>query len=297
MDSAQTPFFSIIVPVYNRMEPLRICLESLLKQNFTSYEIVVVDDGSTMDIESIINDLDNDIIRYYKKENGERGAARNYGAEKARGMYLNFFDSDDYALPNHLSVAYTVASHDEPKVFNLAYAWTDENLHAGKVVDDLKSPLLRVLREQNILSCNSVFVHKSAFQLQKFNEDRALAGSEDWEYWLRLAARHEWKVCNEVTSYVIDHEERSVRTMDIDKIIERKIKMIEYAFADPEVNKTLKGYKRKMKANAWLYVALHAALKKDKSRAKKYLLKATKASLHVIGRRMYYGTIKHLLFA
>lgn len=296
MNSTEAPFFSIIVPVFNRMEPLRICLASLLKQNFTSYEIIVVDDGSTMNIESVISDFDSDIIQYYKKDNGERGAARNYGAQKAKGTYLNFFDSDDYALPNHLSVAYTVAVHGEPKVFNLAYAWSDENFNIGKVVDGLKAPIIKVLRDQNVLSCNSVFVHKEAFADQHFNEDRSLAGSEDWEYWLRLAARHDWQVCNEVTSYVIDHEERSVRTMDIEKIIERKIKMIEYAFADPEVKKVLKGHKRRMKANAWLYVALHAALKKERANARRYLLKATKASLHVIGRRMYYGTIKHLLF-
>ena len=82
----------------------------------------MVDDGSKDNTEEMVKDIVDPRFRYYKKENGERGAARNYGLSLAQGTYVNFFDSDDTAYTNHLAVAADVIKMKQlPEIFNLAY--------------------------------------------------------------------------------------------------------------------------------------------------------------------------------
>ena len=92
------PVLSIIVPVYNVEKFLRECVESILSQSFTDYELILVDDGSTDNSGPICDEyskLDNRIVVIHKK-NGGQSSARNIGIDKAKGDYLTFIDSDDY---------------------------------------------------------------------------------------------------------------------------------------------------------------------------------------------------------
>src|SRR5688572_6318319 len=97
------PFISVIIPCYNRASMIGKTIRSLQQQDYNDYEILVIDDGSTDNTEQVINEIADARTSYFKKLNEERAAARNYGAGLAKGSYLNFFDSDDLALPNHLS--------------------------------------------------------------------------------------------------------------------------------------------------------------------------------------------------
>lgn len=93
----QTPVFSIIIPVYNTVKELRRCVESILSQNFDSYEIILVDDGSK-DGSGELCDLlaqENQHVICIHKENGGCSEARNTGIRSAKGDYLLFVDSDD----------------------------------------------------------------------------------------------------------------------------------------------------------------------------------------------------------
>ena len=90
---------SVIVPVYNVEKYLNQCLDSLVNQTLEDIEIIVVNDGSPDNSQSIIDDY---VKRYpkkvfsYIKKNGGLSSARNFGVEKAKGEYLAFVDSDDY---------------------------------------------------------------------------------------------------------------------------------------------------------------------------------------------------------
>ena len=90
--------FSIIVPVYNVQQYLCECVDSILKQNFKNYELLLVDDGSTDASSSICDDYarHNQFVRVFHKQNGGLSDARNYGMQRANGDYLIFIDSDDY---------------------------------------------------------------------------------------------------------------------------------------------------------------------------------------------------------
>lgn len=89
--------FSIIVPVYNVEKYLEDCLDSILKQTYDDFEVIVVNDGSTDNSQKVIDNYakrDNR-IKAFKKKNGGVSDARNYGISKAKGEYFIFVDSDD----------------------------------------------------------------------------------------------------------------------------------------------------------------------------------------------------------
>ncbi|MCQ2230347.1 MAG: glycosyltransferase [Paludibacteraceae bacterium] len=87
--------FSILVPVYNRPNEVQELLESLTKQSFTDFEVVIVEDGSSLKCEEVCSSFaDKMNIQYFFKENSGPGQTRNYAAERAQGDYFLILDSD-----------------------------------------------------------------------------------------------------------------------------------------------------------------------------------------------------------
>ena len=97
--------FSIIVPVYNRPEEIRELLESLVAQTFKDFEILVIEDGSSLPCKEIVQQFAERLrVRYFYKENSGPGLTRNYGVEKAEGMFFVFFDSDCIIPSDYLEI-------------------------------------------------------------------------------------------------------------------------------------------------------------------------------------------------
>ena len=89
------PYFSVIVPVYNRIDEVSDLLESLSRQTNRDFEIILVEDGSTEPCKHIADQYADRLdLQYYHKSNEGRSIARNYGIERARGEYFIFFDPD-----------------------------------------------------------------------------------------------------------------------------------------------------------------------------------------------------------
>lgn len=98
--------FSIIIPVYNRENFLDKCLNSILKQTYSNYEVIIVNDGSTDNSEKIINKftkIDNR-FKLYNKNNTGVADTRNYGVSKTNGDYILFLDSDDFYETDLLNI-------------------------------------------------------------------------------------------------------------------------------------------------------------------------------------------------
>lgn len=107
---------SIIVPIYNVEAFLDKCISSIIKQTHKNYELILVNDGSTDDSESICeNYLDDARVHYYKKQNGGLSDARNYGLSKACGSHVTFVDPDDYLHPEYLQTLVEMF-HDDVQV-------------------------------------------------------------------------------------------------------------------------------------------------------------------------------------
>ena len=87
--------FSVIIPVYNRPDEVAELLDSLTKQTYRNYEIILVEDGSSVPCEEVVKQYADKLpISYYTKPNSGPGQSRNYGAERAKGEYLLIWDSD-----------------------------------------------------------------------------------------------------------------------------------------------------------------------------------------------------------
>jgi len=103
------PFFSVVIPVYNRESLIVPALRSVLRQRFTDFEIIVVDDGSTDQTATRVREAA-PTARLIRQENSGGGVARNRGAREARGRYLAFLDSDDEYFPWTLDVFHRVVT-------------------------------------------------------------------------------------------------------------------------------------------------------------------------------------------
>lgn len=107
------PYFSIIVPVYNRLDEVRDLLESLSKQSDKDFEVVLVEDGSSLPCVGAVKEFEHLVdVKYFFKENEGRSIARNYGLERAKGSYFLFFDSDCVIPEQYISTLKTALEKD-----------------------------------------------------------------------------------------------------------------------------------------------------------------------------------------
>lgn len=105
MLNTTSPKISIIVPVYKVEKYLHRCIDSILSQSFTDFELILVDDGSPDNCGKICDEYEekDSRIRVFHKENGGVSSARNLGLDNARGEWIAFIDSDDYVEKDYLS--------------------------------------------------------------------------------------------------------------------------------------------------------------------------------------------------
>ncbi len=210
------PFFSIVVPVYNRATLLAETIRTILLQSFTTFELIIVDDGSTDQTTDMCKDLmrSDPRIRYIFQTNSERGVARNNGFRQSAGKYVVFFDSDDRMHEDHLSTLYaSIAKHNEPDFIATKFDFCNEKgeYHSS----DLK-PLLegeydyKLFLNGNPLACN-ICVKRRQDNLSLFVEDRYLAIKEDWLFHLQNLKEKKLILIDQVTITLYDHSGRSMR--------------------------------------------------------------------------------------
>lgn len=110
--------FSVIIPVYNRPQELDELLACLTKQNYTNFEVVIIEDGSVEDSKSVVKKYQSTLnISYFIKENGGQGFARNYAFERAKGDFFVILDSDALIEPNYLQAVYDGIHRDQLDLF------------------------------------------------------------------------------------------------------------------------------------------------------------------------------------
>ena len=112
------PLISLIVPIYNTEKYLHQCLDSILNQTYTNFEVLLVNDGSTDSSGIICQEyVENDSrFRYFEKNNGGVASARNLGLERSGGAYITFIDSDDWIEPTYVEDLYRAALFNDAEV-------------------------------------------------------------------------------------------------------------------------------------------------------------------------------------
>jgi glycosyltransferase involved in cell wall biosynthesis len=200
------PFFSVIIPLHNKGKYIAGTLNSILAQDFTDYEIVIADDGSTDNSREVVMGFTDARIQYRYKENGGVSSARNHAMQEASGEYLAFIDADDYWYPGHLQELYnaiqamphlrvftTLAEVENAAGIFLPH-YTNLGTEALQEADFFKTSFARA-----ILSSQSTAIHKSVPAAIGYF-DAALVTCEDTDYWIRTGFKYRIGVVNKVTA-------------------------------------------------------------------------------------------------
>jgi len=185
--------FSIIIPVYNRRQWVARAIRSVLAQTDGDWELLVVDDASQDDTPACVRREFGAAVRLIElPQNAGVSAARNRGIEEARGDWLAFLDSDDEWLPRKLEKQRAALEESRLKVCHTDEIWVRNGVrvnphkhhqkHGGDIF--LKALSLCVMSPSSIVIDRHVFEHVGFF-------DETLPACEDYELWLRIAARYE----------------------------------------------------------------------------------------------------------
>jgi glycosyltransferase involved in cell wall biosynthesis len=187
MNTSSTPCISIIIPTYNRCWILKEAIDSVLSQEYTDFEIIVVDDGSNDATAALLSAYGDQITTIYQGNSGV-SAARNAGILMAKGKYVAFLDSDDMWLPEKLSCQVDFfQSHAEAVICQTDEIWIRNGVRVNpknrhkKPSGMIFEPSLQLC----LVSPSAVMINKSLFDaVGLFNE--AFPACEDYDLWLRI---------------------------------------------------------------------------------------------------------------
>jgi glycosyltransferase involved in cell wall biosynthesis len=257
------PFFTVVIPTYNRADLIGKTLDTVFAQTFKSFEIVVVDNCSTDDTQARLAPLvAAGKLRFIRHDrNHERARSRNTGMENARGQYVTFLDSDDLMYPNNLAdaaahVERARAAGGKALFFHNHYELVDPT---GRVLHRYRMPSLDdhrwAIMEGNYLSCIGVFLHRDLYSKFRFDTDPGLTGSEDYEFWVRVSAENAPGRIPRVNSAIVQHGGRTMAQVDLPRLRARLALVREKVLQDPVCRRVYQPYLRKFDASLRLFMA------------------------------------------
>jgi glycosyltransferase involved in cell wall biosynthesis len=182
---------SVIIPTYNRAWCLARAVESVLNQNFSDYELIVVDDGSSDETNLVLAPY-GDALRVIRQPNRGVSAARNAGIKAARGRWIALLDSDDHWLPDKLKAQIDwLTAHPDYRICQTEEIWIRDGRrvnpkkrhrkHGGHIFER-SLPLC-------LVSPSAVMINRRLLdEVGGFDED--LPACEDYDLWLRIACTH-----------------------------------------------------------------------------------------------------------
>ncbi|WP_264520757.1 glycosyltransferase family 2 protein [Flavobacterium sp. N1994] len=205
------PFFSIIIPVFNKEPFVKKTLKSVLNQSFTDFEIIIVNDGSTDESEAKILSYNDPRIHYFSKLNEGVAIARNFGIEKAQGEFICFLDADDFWHPTFLSTMHSyIQKLPEQKVFATAIEIETNKKSITAQYSIPKISYFEIVnffdasQKECVLWTSSIAIHKSVLRTVG-NFDPIIKKCEDTELWIRIGLNYPivfiWEI---LAKYVYD---------------------------------------------------------------------------------------------
>jgi glycosyltransferase involved in cell wall biosynthesis len=192
-----TPLFSIVIPCYNRASTIAPTIRSCLEQTEASFEVLIVDDGSTDNLEAVVASLKDPRVRYLRQDNGGGGKARNTGILASRGRYVAFLDSDDFFLPDKLA---RVREHIERTKSRLIYSYVNVDRGPGRTWVKPSRPIGFGEDVGEYLFVNGGLIQTSAMVVERVLAtsvlfDPSLSKGQDLDFCVRLGLQGEPFTC------------------------------------------------------------------------------------------------------
>jgi glycosyltransferase involved in cell wall biosynthesis len=188
-----SPLVSVVIAAYNASRWIAETLESVLAQNFTDFEIILVDDGSTDDTAQVVAGYGERVCCIHRS-NGGGSSARNVGIRAARGEYIAFVDADDLWAKEKLRLQVDLLKRTGLAwVYCDAIAFDDKSgrrlYRFGKANHQYDGDILKSLFHACFIPSPTPVIRKSIFEnIGYFSEDLNIG--EDWDMWLKIAAYH-----------------------------------------------------------------------------------------------------------
>jgi len=259
-------FFSIVIPTYNRSSQVKEAVYSVLNQTFTSFEVIVVDDGSSDDTEQVVSSIMtlDSRVRYVYQENKERGAARNHGISLAKGKWICFLDSDDIFLPIHLEEIYREIKKKIPeKIVASRYFLCDPTRRVPQdlaLIPSGKVPI-EVFLAGNPFACNFCIKNKTNTEL-RFREEREFSIMEDWIFLIMNCQSAGVRLMSVISVEMRQHQGRSV--MSHGNVVQSRVAST--SFLLERLNLT-EYQRRKLITSSAYFASLHAFLSGNRSQS------------------------------
>jgi len=219
------PKVSVIIPLYNKERAIECTINSVLKQTYADFELIVVDDGSNDNSANIVTGiaLKDKRITYIYKKNGGVSSARNFGLSKANGEWIVFLDADDEMLPNNLEVLTSligkndvIAASANVLVRSLEGTTCKNELRIKKA-QIFSNFIKALLRHQALFSTGATIFAKDILGEKPYNEK--LCRYEDAEFELKIFVKG--SIVMSPTPIIIHHLEFAelshLRTNDFEK--------------------------------------------------------------------------------
>lgn len=255
----QTPFFSVVIPTYNRAKLIPATLESVFSQTYTDYEIIVVDNCSTDNTEEILKPLvAAGKIKYIRHEkNYERARSRNTGMENARGEFLTLLDSDDFMYESCLADAAEFAEKNpDARCFHNLYELVNDE---KEVIYRYQFPPLnnqiKAIAAGNFMACIGNFICRDVYTKYRFDTFQDLIGAEDWDFWLRVLADNKVSRIEKVNCGILNHENRSIKSNHFESLERGYEYLLKKFRADEHLMEIYGKYINRIEANSYLYLA------------------------------------------
>lgn len=253
-----SPTVSVVIPCFNYGRFLRDAVASIRSQTFTDHEIIVVDDGSTDDTEAVAHELGT-ALRYLRQPNQGPSAARNTGIAAARGRYIGFLDADDTWHSEKLAQQVPILE-GRPEV---VLVYTDSTYfegatgrEVGRHRERFAHPdgrvLGRLVEAGNFIPSPTPLVRRTTLE-QVGGFDATLRSSEDWDLWVRLAARGELAYVDEPLARYRLHGAQASR--NVDALRDGQLRVLNKVLAAPDIAAARVDMRRALR-NVWVDCAL-----------------------------------------
>jgi len=201
------PFFSVVIPLYNKEKFVENTLKSVLNQSFKDFEIIIIDDGSSDNSFNIVKRINDSRIKLFSHENHGLSFSRNCGIKKAKANYIAFMDADDLWQIDFLSSIFKLITiYTDLHVFATNYSsfYKDQepNLNSEAINDnELIDNYFE--RCKNVYASSSLVCHKSVFEtIGYFNENVNYGEEEDFA--IRCFLQYNLAYCKTIKAYRLD---------------------------------------------------------------------------------------------
>ncbi|MGY0393087.1 glycosyltransferase family 2 protein [Bizionia sp. KMM 8389] len=202
-----TPYFSIVVSVYNKGKFIKNTIASVLNQSFQDFELIIVNDGSTDDSHKIITSFTDKRIRYFEQQNQGAAATRNFGIKQTKSELIALLDGDDIWLPDYLeTISKTIKKHPNEQVFATAIA----HKYKKKITPvsynfpiDGKTTLKNYFdnsKDHTLLSSSSIVFYKTILNTTGYFDTSIISG-QDTDLWIRIGMHYSIVFINQVHVY------------------------------------------------------------------------------------------------